>query len=181
MRYLVFMALMLAFVSSVQAQDTSKANSQSEPIMVINNAPSIEKSVVFLDSKSAIFPSCDDEELQKQIQYHIKEYEKQYPQKSVDERRHQMLNLKNTSGFSAISISEFKPKQNRDVANRIISLKLNELIGEKDMRLCFQKNRISEKTVYLLMYRKADAIKVEILGYLPRNTSKPVLFFDYQV
>ncbi len=180
MKYLVFAAAMFCFCCDVYAQDTSAA--PQEPVLVINNSSGSEThSPLFLPAAGTVaFPDCNSPRLQEQVQKSLLAYEAGQPQRSADERRQQALNSKNTSDFKPVSVLGFKPETNYDVANRIIELKLNRLIQESEMRLCSQNNRISGRTVYLLMSRADNRIQVEIIGYLPRNAKNPILYFEYQ-
>lgn len=179
MKYLVLAAVLLGFCHNVQAQDTSA--SSTDPIMVIDNsADKTQRPSVFLQEKGIPFPECENPRLQELVQQNLMIYEMKRPQRSVDERRTQALNSKNTAGFKAMPIRGFKPEKNHEVANRIIGLKLNNLISEEDMRLCFQDNRVSGRTVYLLLYHNGEGIRGEIIGYLPRNVVNSILYFDYK-
>ncbi len=135
---------------------------------VVNNAEKNSE-----DATGMSFPNCDDERLLAETRRLMDEKQSQVATENIYQYRRQQLVAKNMEHFVSVDASEFKPHDNYEVADRIITLKINKGIPADAFRICRGSNSIIGREVFLLMYPQNDKVLVEVLNYTP---SAPLRF-----
>jgi len=120
------------------------------------------------------FPDCGDELLMAETRRLIDENQLQKKAGNIYESRRRKLIAKNIKNFENVDISSFKPQDNYEVADRMITLKINEKVPGEAFRICKGNNELIGREIFLLMYPQAEKIAVEILNF---SSSEPLRFF----
>ena len=113
------------------------------------------------------FPSCEDENLIKQVQDVVAVFLQKNPPRNIRERRSRLLTVKNIADFEPVDVASFIPAVNYNVADRLIMLKMNNRLQNEELRLCVEKTAVSGEgtRIYLLMVAAADGVEVEIVNF----------------
>ena len=113
------------------------------------------------------FPSCDDEVLLSEVRNVLSTDSKEVKDESISERRSRLLALKNTENFEPIEVSSFKPEDNYELANILITAKVNEGLTNEDFHICVSDNPVLNRRIFLLLQEDGDGFKVSIVNYRP--------------
>lgn len=168
MRIFVPLLTVLLFADVALAQNSQeqvKYNSFGVPeqvlkIIVPNQSDEAEK-----NDNAKPFPECSDPLLINKIQNILNNDKSNIEEESIVQRRARILAAKNMTNFTPIDIDKFTPKTNRDVANIMISAKINQGLSDDDFAICEGDNPILKRRVYLLMQRLDSEIIVFIVNY----------------
>lgn len=112
-------------------------------------------------------PTCDSQILLDSIHAKIQEYNLAHSAENLVDRRQQILTLKNLNSFEETSVEEFTPQTDYNVANRIITAKINEHLEASDMRLCKSSNSLLSLPIYVLLRPFEGAVMVDIINFIP--------------
>ena len=179
---LVLFVLFFLTAFSVKAQEAVDENSILNAFGVPEQTLRIIKAPDVVPNQDVIknFPACNNPELVKRAQEILRQNQKDnIDTGSIYHQRKIRLALKNINNFQDVSLNSFRPKDNYLVAQKMISIKINEYLSDEDLKLCASDNPILKNKVYLLMHRVSDGIKVDILNY-PLNTPEANPFFIYK-
>ena len=80
-------------------------------------------------------------------------------------KRARLLALKNVDKFESVEVDSFRPDMNYDVANILVSSKINDGLVNSDFAICVADNAVLDRKIYLVMKRKEDKISVLIVNY----------------
>lgn len=119
------------------------------------------------------FPDCDDERLLAETRRLMDEYQTNETAENIHQYRRQRLVAKNMGRFTAVDVSEFKPRDNYEVADRMITLKINDGIPSDAFRICRGSNSVIGREIFLLMYPAENQVVVEVLNF---TASEPLRF-----
>lgn len=112
------------------------------------------------------FPACNDTQLLAKTKEAIAEYEKEMTKENIIELRHRLLAQKNLSSFFEQKTENFSYKDNRMVANILITEKFNGKYQNDDFRICVSENPVLKRRVYLLLQKYSDTdILVRLINY----------------
>lgn len=95
---------------------------------------------------------------------------------SIADKRNNRLILKNTDNFTLLPLSEITPAQYRRVAGRILELKINNNLGDENIKVCQSDNPVLSAKLYLIIYDDGNDVKVDIINFSAKNI--PSFIFD---
>ena len=64
-------------------------------------------------------------------------------------------------------MSSFRPEENYELANILISAKINERQTNESFRICVSDNPTLKRRIFLLLQEQSDDVKVNIVNYRP--------------
>ncbi len=201
MRYLACVCALCLFANAVHAQDNSvtdllqqvgnyldtvaedvaaseaAANKSNEIPLNVFGVPQevvgvIESNVVNKEEKGRAFPSCEN--LLEKVRQTIQAVQQQEVADNIYQYRRQHLIYKGIRELVEVDVSTFHPNDNREVANRMITLKINDGILPSSFKICRGNNKIVEKDIFVLMYPEQERIKAEVLNFIPET---PLSFY----
>ncbi len=183
-RFLAFLIFGCLFTPRAGAQDAAiQAEADAarnlfgvpEQTLRIIEAPRTQPA----SSRQKTFPQCSDPVLIAQAQEVLRQARKgDDNQGSIYRRRRTVLALKNIDNFKEVSLKTFRPKDNYTVAQKMMTIKMNEHISEADLQLCASDNPILKNKVYLLLHEVPEGIKADILNYpLGENEDNPSFIY----
>ena len=108
-------------------------------------------------------PSCNDSRLTTLVSSAIENLNKGSNRSPSSTRKLKLL-AKYASEFVEVPISSFKPEDNYNVADYIISKRINDNYTEEDMRLCKSLYEQENDSLYTLIYREEDGIFVAVMN-----------------
>ncbi|MBR2033724.1 MAG: hypothetical protein IKA03_03520 [Alphaproteobacteria bacterium] len=111
------------------------------------------------------FPLCSDASLIDKLQNILKEDNLSLDNESIIQKRARILAAKNMTNFSPVDVKTFRPEINREIANIMITAKINQGLTNDDFAICAGDNPILKRRVYLLMQRKDTEIAVSVVNY----------------
>lgn len=111
------------------------------------------------------FPLCSDALLIEKLQNILKEDNLSTNIESTIQKRARVLAAKNMTNFSPVDVKTFRPEINREIANIMITAKINQGLTDDDFAICAGDNPILKRRVYLLMQRKDSEITVSVVNY----------------
>lgn len=117
-------------------------------------------------------PECSSPELYAKVMQKVAEYLNTVNAESTLTKRSKALISANIDGFHQVDVKNFTPEQDRNTANALVMIKINDKIAEQNIMLCRQ-NRDIRHPIYLIIYPYADNYRVYIIN-LNKNSS------DYQ-
>lgn len=177
MHYLALLLLSCFLSASAKAQDNApeiKYDAFGVPeqeVRVIKAAPAPAAAAV-----SSFFPDCADVALQNGVRQLLSQDESRISDASIAARRARLLALKNIGGFTPVEVSSFKPDDNYELANILITAKVNEGLTNADFRICAGDNPVLKRRVFLLLQRTDDGVKVYVANY--RSGTVPSFFYE---
>lgn len=110
----------------------------------------------------AELPTCDNEEIITLVRQKISQYQQEHRENSIVGRRQQALILKTLGRFENLDTAQFDNASNYKAADALVMAKINRGLQDEDIRLC---RGGFDGSVYLMMYRDADAYRVEIINF----------------
>ena len=116
-------------------------------------------------------PECNDEKLQRLLDDKIAEYYRKTPPESLIEKRMQHLILRNFHNFETVDTVDFSPDADRRVANRLITVKINNGLNDDEVRLCRTQSDSKLPIVYLLIYPENYTYIVEVINFINYSPS----------
>lgn len=116
-------------------------------------------------------PKCNDEKLQRLLDDKIAEYYRKTPPESLIEKRMQHLILRNFHNFETVDTVDFSPDADRRVANRLITVKINNGLNDDEVRLCRTQSDSKLPIVYLLIYPENYTYIVEVINFINYSPS----------
>lgn len=148
--------------------------SSEETIQIINNQDTGETDLT--PKIASDKPACEDRALLAQVHQAVSAWQEKSPAETIYDRRAQLLSVKNIRSFAAVDVDSFVPATNYKVADRIITVKINEQLTNRDLRLCISDNPILKSKIYLLMRPLTDGtVGVDIINY-NRTEKAPISF-----
>ncbi len=124
---------------------------------------------LYAESEYYNLPSCSDKRLAEQVLAKINAYEAAKPALNAVTKRNQTLMLKDIKSFKEVNSENFTSKQNANVADRLITLKVNKGVSANSIFLCQSNSNGPSKNLYLLVYWDEYRPKVEIINYAPEK------------
>ena len=122
------------------------------------------------------FPSCNDSGLITKVRQELSIDSAEVKEESISERRLRILALKNTENFTPIEVASFRPEENYELANILITAKVNEGLTNEDFCICVSDNPILNRRIFLLLQEDGDNFKVSIVNYRPGKVTS----FNYK-
>ena len=124
-------------------------------------------------------PECNDEKLQRLLDEKVSEYYRKTPPESLLEKRMQQLILRNFHSFEPVDTNSFGPEDDLRVANKLISVKINNGLNDDEVRLCRTQSDSKLPIVYLLIYPENFAYMVEVINFINYSPSHKDFFVIY--
>lgn len=167
MRIFVSLLVSLFFANAAWAQN-SHGEIEYNPFgvpeqvvkVIVPNKLAIEEQTTPLK-----FPLCSDASLIDKLQNILKEDNLNTNNESTIQKRARILAAKNMTNFSPVDVKTFRPEINREIANIMITAKINQGLTNDDFAICAGDNPILKRRVYLLMQRKDSEITVSVVNY----------------
>ena len=166
-------------VTATEQQITNSAEKKIESISeeqmqnmaeARKNLQSVQSDISFFSEQPAVLrPNCNNPRLLEKVLARISAYYEKHPQFSIMDQRQQVLLLKSLKKFQEISLKNFQPKDNYALADRIIDIKINDGIKEKDLSLC---KSLGDREIYLLIYPQKSFYTIEIINFPGQINSK---------
>ena len=116
-------------------------------------------------------PECNDAKLRRLLDEKIDAYYRKTPPESLIEKRMQKLILRNFHSFEAVDTSNFSPDDDFRVANKLVSIKINNGLTDDEIRLCRTQSDSKLPVVYLLIYPENFTYLVEVINFINYNPS----------
>ena len=179
-RLFVFLAAVLwagnSFAASaVPEENKTEYNVFGVPQQVIRTI----KASAETDTQPASVVDCGDKELWRLVRDKLSELQTEVMDENVIDRRRRLLALKHIGDFSPLPVEAFQPKDNYRVANRMIYVKINHGLKDKDLQLCAGDNSVLSRRVYLLAYPLRGQTIVEIINYTATiGEGEPFIVYD---
>ena len=172
MRLAVLLSVMSLFSFSVFAQTTAEEPSDAEISYDDFGIPEqtlkvIEPVVEENKNEAKAFPACDDAALVAQVRQELAADSAEIQEESISERRSRLLALKNTENFTLVEVSTFRPEDNYELANILITAKVNDGLTNEDFQICAGDNQILKRRVFLLLQEAGADFNVSIINYRP--------------
>lgn len=170
MRCLVLLLMFCLISASAKAQEAAEVGYDAfgvpeQEVKVIKAAPVPAAAAV-----SSSFPDCADAALQNGIRQLLSQDEIRISDESIAARRARLLALKNVGGFVPVDVSTFKPQDNYELANILITAKINQGLNNADFRICASENPVLKRRIFLLMQKTAEGLRVYVVNYRPGTT-----------
>lgn len=142
----------------------------AKSVAVIENQPQQEQKA------SANLPECDAPGIVEQIQSRIAAFQAETKPENTYDRRARKLAEKNIGQFTPLDLAKFIPSDNYLVADRLITLKVNQKLSDHDFRLCVGSNPLTSRQLYLLIYPAlgGEGVAVDVLNF--QNAGQPLTF-----
>ena len=179
MRVFVPLLSFVLFINIAWAQNSHEEieyNPFGVPEQILKVITPEQLDIVKKDGDVKPFPKCSDPLLISKIQKILNDDNLNIEVESVVQKRARILAAKNMATFSSVDVANFNPKTNRDVANMMITAKINQGLSNDDFAICVGDNPILKRRVYLLMQRKDSEITVFIVNY--RTAVTPSFIFN---
>ena len=177
MRYIAVALVMLLWSSYSAAQDNATAEVEYNAFGVPNQVVRSISANSSEPNSRTIEIDCNNVELLNQVRQKINSL--QTEEENIVKHRRRLLALKHIEKFSHLSVKDFVPKDNYRVANRIITIKINNGLKDEDLQLCVSSNPILSRKVYLLIYTLEDKKYVEIINYTaPSSSEEPFIIYE---
>lgn len=111
-------------------------------------------------------PACNDEIVVKSVLQKIDEYNAEHPVTSILEKRNRLLRKRFLRAYDEQPLDSVSSKNNRDVANKILMLKINEHLTDNKIKLCRSTFNIARfEPVFLIIYKELYGPKtIEIMN-----------------
>lgn len=106
-------------------------------------------------------PACDDAKLYQKILSEVRAFLTDDGETSVMTKRRNALIGANIEGFEEVPATNFLPEMDNNTANVLITLKINQKVKAKDIRLCHQTG---EGNLYVILYPYQDNVKGHIIN-----------------
>ena len=119
-----------------------------------------------------ILPQCNDTKLMSLLNDKISEYYQKRPSISQLEKRTQKLMEKHLKYFENVDVSSITPKDNVNVINRLMSVKINNGLDNHELRLCKTSANSNLPEVYLLIYTENYYYIVDIINFYGISANK---------
>ena len=108
-------------------------------------------------------PACDDKRLIKSAQDVVAPFITA-PNNTILNKRRNILITKNIDNFTEVHIEKIAELESNAVKARIVELKINKKLDNKNFKICQSSNKILKNKLFLLMYDNNEDIKVEVLN-----------------
>ena len=171
-----FVALFVISLSAYAAAETDMVanglNADLTPIKTEHESEFYHEDEDLGNVKLPEKPECSSPELYAKVMQKVAEYLNTVNAESTLTKRSKALISANIDGFHQVDVKNFTPKQDRNTANALVMIKINDKIAEQNIMLCRQ-NRDIRHPIYLIIYPYADNYRVYIIN-LNKNSS------DYQ-
>ncbi len=159
--------------SAEKVEETVKFNTFGVPAQTV---AVIENQGVVKPEAEYLFPDCQASALEDQVRKRIISFQKETKAENTYERRARRLAEKNIGSFTQVDLEKFSPENDYLIADRLITLKINRKLTDRDFRLCMSSNPLTSRQLYLLMYPAPgeDGISVDVLNF--QNAGRPLTF-----
>ena len=127
------------------------------------------------DNHLVKFPDCNDATIIKNLSEILAQDKITLSENNILELRSKLLARRNFNKFKSIPLADFRPQDNFDIANLLITLKINQGLKDNDFHICVSGNPILKRRIWLLMIQKNDYIQVNIINY----KSGKIFSFNY--
>jgi len=155
------MKILLLLMLSVLSFGAHAEESFSEDGRIMIIRPSEDDDGIDNDEN---MPSCDNEQVVKQVYAAVEGYLREHDDGSVISRRKRNLILKYLDKYTEIPVSGFDNASNYLVANELVLTKINRRVKEKNLRLCVSDGK---NPLYLLIYPENFGYRVQIIDFVP--------------
>ena len=125
------------------------------------------------------FPDCNDGRLQRLLDEKIAEYYRKTPPSSLLEKRMQKLILRNFNDFEPVDTSSFTTDDNLRVANKLLTVKINNGLEDNEIRLCRTRGNSKLPAVYLLIYPENYYYMVDVINFVNYSPTHKDFFVIY--
>lgn len=136
----------------------------------------IENNSLKSDKKVREKPACDDKHLSKSIREVAEPFVDSSAITIINKRRN-ILITKNIDNFSEISLDEAYNMDNKIIKARLVELKVNKRLSDKNFKICQSDNKVLRDKLYILMYDDNDNVMIELLN-LAVNGIPAFYFYD---
>lgn len=120
--------------------------------------------IAFIQSAKAVdLPLCNDERLTAVVSEQIQDISKSNPIDSPINIRFSKLILKYTNVLEEVNIENFDAKEDFDISDRMVELKVNKNLEFNDMRLCRGTYERGENKTYVLLYADGENINAFVV------------------
>ncbi len=160
---LCVLGVLMAF--SAWASDNTIAEKEYDDFGVPTEVIRVVEPKREAENSEVLFPSCSDVELLKQVRAILDEGGNSGINENLVAKRARLLALKNVDKFESVEVDSFRPDMNYDVANILVSSKINDGLVNSDFAICVADNAVLDRKFYLVMKRKEDKISVLIVNY----------------
>ncbi len=117
-------------------------------------------------------PTCNDKKLHELLTAKISEYYQKHTAVSQLEKRMQKLLSRNMNNFNEVDIASFSPQDNIYVANKLMSIKINDGLENKEIRLCRTDSIPNLPIVYLLIYPDNYYYMIDIINFAGTSSNR---------
>ena len=167
-KYLIALLAFLTFAYPCFATEQTESEYEEEELNAFGFP---DKSFVKLieskqiDSRISVNekPACSDNDLISRIRETAKPFITS-PTLTITNKRRNILITKNIANFTDLSVDEAYNLENKVIKARLVELKINKHIDNKNIKLCQSDNPILNDKLYILMYDDNNNIKVELLN-----------------
>ena len=119
-------------------------------------------------------PDCGDKALAEAVQKNAKPYINKGGSTIYDKRRNFLI-TKNIDNFSDLSIDEAQNMKDKILKARLVELKINNRIGNENIKLCQSNNPILNDKLFILMYDNNNNVMIELLNL--KKVKVPEFYF----
>lgn len=131
-------------------------------------------------SKPSIpMPTCSDGRVLTLTKNTMAAYQERNPAITVSGKRKQKLILKNLQTLEDISPDNVTSKYDINLANELVSLKINENITSLDLVVCRGPEILGNSNMYVILYQKNGVIIGKIINFAEPGKSERDLEFIY--
>ncbi|MCX4349680.1 MAG: hypothetical protein OSJ76_07860 [Alphaproteobacteria bacterium] len=146
---------------------------------IVGLDPSVEASAEIYAAEKQKLPACADSRLKELVLAKVHEYHSEHPVSSILEKRRQALLYKNVQQFAEVSAEGFTSKQDFNVANKLLMVKINNGLDNQELRLCKNEGAGKAGEIYLLIYPYGFDIRVSILNFVPQVSGQDEFYINY--
>ncbi|MBE6452818.1 MAG: hypothetical protein E7012_04945 [Alphaproteobacteria bacterium] len=162
-------SIIVTQVHAQQIADEDIFGIPTETIKVIES-----KNIPETQRHSVEFPECNDSSFTSWFSDIVSEQEKK-EEESIINKRTRLLAQKYINNFIEQDVSTFSAQENRNLAQIIITTKVNKGYVNSDFKICATDNPILERKVYVLMQRHTDTeIYIWIINYNQNEILKKI-------
>lgn len=131
------------------------------------------------ENTTSSMPSCNDPRMLELVADKISGIYADHPSQSILEKRNQQLTLRNLHDFSEQKVADYITPKFRNIANQIMTVKMNDGLRNEDLRLCRTRETTTLPAIYLLIHPQSGTYIVDILNFGPAGMGKEDYFIIY--
>ena len=167
------------FLTFMMLNTGNIANAQENDIAKLNHLPIFENKDTNLEEiQLPTAPNCNTLQLFEKVVQTAKKYISELNSDSIINKRKAALLISNLKNFEQVNTQDIEPETNYEIANALITIKVNKHLKNDDITLCKQTGKIKDP-LYLIIYPYMDNYMVHIINLDNHSVDYEKISFTY--